>query len=730
MSAFADGTAGQRARGGGKRNGGRAAAAKGGPSGRQSQDADGGDEGDHAEPEARGGGKRTGGRAAATKGGPSDSQDADGGDEKDHAEPEATGGGIRNGGRAAAAKGGPTGRQSKDADGGDEGDHAKQEARGGGMRNGGRAAAAKAGPSGSQDADGGDDKDHAEPEARGGSMRNGGRAAAAKGGPSGRQTQDADGGDEKDHAVPACRGVNDHDEDEPAAVTDGKGGREAVIPYQRRKAVDLGSCDHKARQARRGPNVHVLSSSGSEEDSSDSESGSSSGSEEVYEDEVEEEEDEDDEELEPESEDGEEARPLQRRSVRKLKKGNAKQKSERGRVKISADPYAALRDPRGSAGKGDQMAWGSARFGKETTDPPPNHMGGRAVHVKNKGATKWHEPSVAAAANDGLGGVWANALGECGGSVEGSMWDIRESRGEGGDEKMDPATKEGRGESMGTPGASSRPDVAGGRTVEQLMRELAQRDREIAALKARPRSKGAVKPCTPPSRPPPLASLSSGPSIGGLDPDLAPKSPATVDVAVRRTRGMPTPKLLKLSILHWPLSPIPSHPKPEPLFMVLVLVWVARGARIAHCVSNPSYPSTLSPIPRLALLEPLFLVLVVVWVSCGGGIAKHSKLLFMVLVVGWVSCGGVIVKRSSYPSHPSPLSPIPPLPLREPMFMVLGVVWVSCGGGIAKHSKLLFMVLVVGWVSCGGVILSIAVILHLTPLSLPSLPALCESPCS
>ncbi|CAI5979446.1 unnamed protein product [Closterium sp. NIES-65] len=601
MSAFADGTAGQRARGGGKRNGGRAAAAKGGPSGRQSQDADGGDEGDHAEPEARGGGKRTGGRAAATKGGPSDSQDADGGDEKDHAEPEARGGGIRNGGRAAAAKGGPTGRQSEDADGGDEGDHAKPEARGGGMRNGGRAAAAKAGPSGSQDADGGDDKDHAEPEARGGSMRNGGRAAAAKGGPSGRQTQDADGGDEKDHAVPACRGVNDHDEDEPAAVSDGKGGREAVIPYQRRKAVDPGSCDHKARQARRGPNVHVLSSSGSEEDSSDSESGSSSGSEEVYEDEVEEEEDEDDEELELESEDGEEARLLQRRSVRKLKKGNAKQKSERGRVKIckqsvrrakpqgkrqrprfeakivgvrskakrelnfyesmkircpssslerqAADPYAALRYPRGSAGKGDQMAWGSARFGKEATDPPPNHMGGRAVHVKNEGATKRHEPSVAAAANDGVGGgVWANALGECGGGVEGSMWDIRESRGEGGDEKMDPATKEGRGESMGTPGASSRPDVAGGRTVEQLMRELAQRDREIAALKARPGSKGAVKPCTPPSRPPPLASLSSGPSIGGLDPDVAPESPATVDVPVRRTRGMPTPKLLKVSV--------------------------------------------------------------------------------------------------------------------------------------------------------------------------------------
>ncbi|CAI5991010.1 unnamed protein product, partial [Closterium sp. NIES-64] len=135
------------------------------------------------------------------------------------------------------------------------------------------------------------------------------------------------------------------------------------------------------------------------------------------------------------------------------------------------------------------------------------------------------------------------------------MWDVRDSRGEGRDLKMDPATKEGRGESMGTPGASSRPNVAGGKTVEQLIWELAQRDREIAALKARPGAKGPVKPCTPPSRPPRIASLSSGPSAVGLDPGVAPESPSTVDVPVRRTRGMPKPKLLKV----------------EPLFMALLV---------------------------------------------------------------------------------------------------------------------------------------------------------------
>ncbi|CAI5534035.1 unnamed protein product, partial [Closterium sp. Naga37s-1] len=635
-----DGSAGKRAgqRGRGYDRSCKVAADPDSLSGRQEMAMARGDEQKHAKPEARGGGERNGGRAAAAKGGPSgrQSQDADGGDEGDNAEPEARGGGKRNGGRAAAAKGGPSGRQSQDADGGDEGDHAEPEARGGGKRNGGRAAAAKGGPSGrqAQDADGGDEGDHAEPEVHVGGKRNGGMTAAAKGGPSGRQSQDADGGDEGDHAEPECRGVNDRDEDEPAAVTDGKeNGREAVIPYKRRNAVDRGSRDRKARQARQGPNVHVSSSSSSEEGSSDSESGSSSGSEEVYENEDEEEEDEEDEELEPESEDGEEARPLKRRSVRKLKKGNGKRKSERGRVKSckqsvrrakphgkrqrprfearivgvrskakreldfyesmglrcpssshdrkAADPYAVLREPMDSAGKGDPMAWGSARFGREATDPPAKHTGDHAVHVKIEGATKRYEPSAAAAANDGVGGgVWANALGECGGGVEGSMWDVRESRGGGGDAKMDPATKEGRGESMGTPGASTRPDLAGGKTVEQLMRELAQRDCEIAALKARAGSKGPVKPCTPPSRPPPLASLSSGPSAGGLDPGVAPESPATVDVPVRRLRGMPTPKLLKVYFavgrdrmcLEWPDDAIDFYPTLEQRLQVLYQV--------------------------------------------------------------------------------------------------------------------------------------------------------------
>ncbi|CAI5968236.1 unnamed protein product, partial [Closterium sp. NIES-65] len=161
----------------------------------------------------------------------------------------------------------------------------------------------------------------------------------------------------------------------------------------------------------------------------------------------------------------------------------------------ATDTYAALREQMDSSGKGDPIAWGSARFGREATDPHAKLSGGHAVQVKIEGATKRHEPSAAAAANDGVEEVCgANSLGECGGGVEGSMWDVRDSKGEGGDLKMDPATKEGRGESMGTPGASSRPNVAGGKTVEQLMRELAQRDREIAALKARPGAKGPVNP--------------------------------------------------------------------------------------------------------------------------------------------------------------------------------------------------------------------------------------------
>ncbi|CAI5999260.1 unnamed protein product, partial [Closterium sp. NIES-65] len=543
-----------------------------------------GDEQEHGELEGRGGGKRNNAKAAAAaKGSPSGrlSKDVAGGDKQEHGELEGRSGGKRNNTKAAAAKGSPSGRLSQEVAGGDEQEHGELEGRGGGKRNNEKAA-----------------------------------AAAAKGSPSGRLSLDVAGGDEQALPRPVIEGLAeqrggggiDHDEDKPAAVTAGKEhGREAVIPYKRRNAVDSAGRDRNARQARQGTKQYVSSSSGSEEGSSDSESGSSSGSEEVYEDEEEEEEEEEDEELEPESEDKEEARPLKRRGVRKTKKGNGKRKSETGRVKSykqsvrrakphgkrqrprfeakivgvrskekreldfyesmglrcpssphdrkATDTYAALREQMDSSGKGDPIAWGSARFGREAPDPHAKLSGGHAVQVKIEGATKRHEPSAAAAANDGVGGgVWANSLGECGGGVEGSMWDVRDSRGEGGDLKMDPATKEGRGESMGTPGASSRPNVAGGKTVEQLMRELAQRDREIAALKARPGAKGPVKPCTPPSRPPPIASLSSGPSAVGLDLGVAPESPSTVDVPVRRTRGMPKPKLLKV----------------EPLFMALL----------------------------------------------------------------------------------------------------------------------------------------------------------------
>ncbi|CAI5987898.1 unnamed protein product, partial [Closterium sp. NIES-64] len=543
---------------------------------------------------------------------------------------------------------------------GDEQEHGELEGRGGGKRNNVKAAAAKGSPSGrlSQEVAGGDEQEHGELEGRGGGKRNNEKTAtAAKGSPSGRLSLDVAGGDEQALPRPVIEGLAeqrggggiDQDEDKPAVVTAGKKhGREAVIPYKRRNAVDSAGRDRNARQARQGTKQYVSSSSGSEEGSSDSESGSSSGSEEVYEDEEEEEEEEEDEELEPESEDEEEARPLKRRGVRKTKKGNGKRKPETGRVKSykqsvrrakphgkrrrprfeakivgvrskekreldfyesmglrcpssphdrkATDTYAALREQMDSSGKGDPIAWGSARFGREATDPHAKLSGGHAVQVKIEGATKRHEPSAAAAANDGVGGgVWANSLGECGGGVEGSMWDARNSRGEGRDLKMDPATKEGRGESMGTPGASNRPNVAGGKTVEQLIWELAQREREIAALKARPGAKGPVKPCTPPSRPPRIVSLSSGPSAVGLDPGVAPESPSTVDVPVRRTRGMPKPKLLKVGTLALgvryshtlphlsevtitvlfppspPLSPVTPHPLPEPLFMALLV---------------------------------------------------------------------------------------------------------------------------------------------------------------
>ncbi|CAI5931598.1 unnamed protein product, partial [Closterium sp. NIES-65] len=536
---------------------GRAAEYHGSPSGRLGMSARG-DEQEHGELEGRGGGKRNNVKAAAAKGSPSGrlSQEVAGGDEQEHGELEGRGGGKRNNEKAAAAaKGSPSGRLSEDVAGGNEQEHGELEGRSGGKQNNAKAAAAKGSPSGrlSQEVAGGDEQEHGELEGRGGGKRNNEKAAAAaKGSPSGRLSLDVAGGDEQALPRPVIEGLAeqrggggiDQDEDKPAVVTAGKEhGREAVIPYKRRNAVDSAGRDRNARQARQGTKQYVSSSSGSEEGSSDSESGSSSGSEEVYEDEEEEEEEEEeDEELEPESEDEEEARPLKRRGVRKTKKGNGKRKPETGRM----DSY----------GKGDPIAWGSARFGREATDPHAKLSGGHAVQVKIEGATKRHEPSAAAAANDGVGGgVWANSLGECGGGVEGSMWDVRDSRGEGRDLKMDPATKEGRGESMGTPGASSRPNVAGGKTMEQLIWELAQRDREIAALKARPGAKGPIKPCTPPSRPPRIASLLSGPSAVGLDPGVAPESPSTVDVPVRRTRGMPKPKLLKV----------------EPLFMALLV---------------------------------------------------------------------------------------------------------------------------------------------------------------
>ncbi|CAI5980198.1 unnamed protein product [Closterium sp. NIES-64] len=600
-----------------------------------------GDEQEHGELEGRGGGKRNNAKAAAAaKGSPSGrlSKDVAGGDEQEHGELEGRGGGKRNNAKAAAAsKGSPSGRLSQDVAGGNEQEHGELEGRGGGKRNNAKA------------------------------------AAAAKGSPSGRLSLDVAGGDEQAvprHVIEGLAdqrggGGIDQDEDKPAAVTAGKEhGREAVIPYKRRNAVDSAGRDRNARQARQGTKQYVSSSSGSEEGSSDSESGSSSGSEEVYEDEEEEEEEEEDEELEPESEDEEEARPLKRRGVRKTKKGNGKRKLETGRVKSckqsvrrakphgkrqrprfeakimgvrskakreldfyesmglrcpssphdrkATDPYAALCEQMDSSGKGDPIAWGSAQFGREATDPPAKLSGGHAVQVKIEGATKRHEPLAAAVANDGVGGgVWANSLGECGGGVEGSMWDVRESRGEGGVLKMDPATKEGRGESMGTPGASSRPDVAGGKTVEQLMRELAQRDREIAALKARPGAKGPVKPCTPPSRPPPLASLSSGPSAEGLDPGVALESPSTVDVPVRRTRGMPKPKLLKVVIAAWLRWDRHSQYAPlqgrwrwaAPLNGAAGLVWVACSAEIAAALSV--IPTR--PIPSFRRSSPPFL---------------------------------------------------------------------------------------------------------------------------
>ncbi|CAI5960198.1 unnamed protein product [Closterium sp. NIES-64] len=433
--------------------------------------------------------------------------------------------------------------------------------------------------------------------------------------------------------------------------------------------------------------MHVSSSSDSKGGSSNSESGSSSGSEELYEeeDEDEEEEDEEDEELEPESEDGEVARTLKRRSVRKLKKGNGKRKSERGRVKSckpsvrrakphgkrhrprfearivgvrskvkreldfyesmglqcpssshdrkAADPYDALREPMDSAGKGDPMAWGSVRFGREATDPPAKHTRDHADHVKIEGATKRYEPSAAAAANDGVGGgVWANALGECGGGVEGSMWDVRESRGEGGDAKMDPATKEGRGESMGTSGVSSRPDLAGGKTVEQLMQELAQRDREIAALKAR---------AAPPNGAAGLMRVACGAEIAAalaVNPTAPPNGAAGL---MRVACGAEIAAALAVN----PMRPTPSF---------------RRSSRPSLSHPSPSSSRTL-PNGAASLMR----------VACGAEIAAA-------LAVN-PTCRIPSFRRSSLPclSHPSPSSS------RAPPNCAAGLMRVACGAEIA-----------------------------------------------
>ncbi|CAI5986104.1 unnamed protein product, partial [Closterium sp. NIES-64] len=388
---------------------------------------------------------------------------------------------------------------------GDEQEHGELEGRGGGKRNNAKAAAAaKGSPSGrlSEDVAGGDEHEHGELEGRSGGKRNNAKAAAAKGSPSGRLSQEVAGGDEQEHGELEGRGGGKRNNEKAAAAAKGS--------PSGRLLLDVAGGDEQALPRPVIEGLAEQRGGGGIDQDEDKPAAVTAGKE----------------------------------HGREASMGLRCPSSPHDRK--ATDTYAALREQMDSSGKGDPFAWGSARFGTEATDPHAKLSGGHAVQVKIEGATKRHEPSAAAAANDGVGGgVWANSLGECGGGVEGSMWDVRDSRGEGGYLKMDPATKEGRGESMGTPGASSRPNVAGGKTVEQLMRELAQRDREIAALKARPGAKGPVKPCTPPSRPPRIASLSSDPSAVGLDPGVAPESPSTVDVPVRRTRGMPKPKLLK-----------------------------------------------------------------------------------------------------------------------------------------------------------------------------------------
>ncbi|CAI5514198.1 unnamed protein product [Closterium sp. Naga37s-1] len=100
------------------------------------------------------------------------------------------------------------------------------------------------------------------------------------------------------------------------------------------------------------------------------------------------------------------------------------------------------------------MPQGSWRHAKESNHPPAKRteVRGPSVNVKVERATKRHGNSTV---NDGMAdGGWANALGECDGGGANATWDAHDAGADCHRPKKEALMKEGRGESMGSPGTS------------------------------------------------------------------------------------------------------------------------------------------------------------------------------------------------------------------------------------------------------------------------------------
>ncbi|CAI5960562.1 unnamed protein product [Closterium sp. NIES-64] len=187
--------------------------------------------------------------------------------------------------------------------------------------------------------------------------------------------------------------------------------------------------------------------------------------------------------------------------------------------------------------------------------------------------------------------------------------------------KKEALMKEGRSESMGSPGASGRLRMAAPRSVEDLTWESERVNTLIADMKTCPRN---PKPRTLPSPMPLLGSLSTGPSSSGTDPSQVAESTPAEGQPICRRHGMPKLKLMRASMaspfaapllpLCCPLlSPVLSYPSAAsccPVYSLIFLLPLAVPCALSSLccpLLSPvlSHPSAAPCCPLCSLIPLL-----------------------------------------------------------------------------------------------------------------------------